>query len=204
MMQHSENRARRARVAPGAAAPVPQPPRVIVLMGVSGTGKSTIGGLLAGALGWDLAEGDDMHPARNIEKMHSGQPLTDEDRWPWLDRIAEWTGEHLAAGTHGIVTCSALRRVYRDRIVGPGVCFVHLEGSRELISDRLSLRLDHFMPASLLGSQFQTLEPLEADEQGIVVAVDRSPRELSFEIIRRLGLSRLPDATRAITVISPG
>ncbi len=206
-MVRSEGRARATRiapVAPAAAFAAPETPRVIVLMGVSGTGKSTIGGLLAGALGWDLAEGDDMHPAKNVEKMHSGQPLTDEDRWPWLDSIAEWTGEHIAAGTHGIVTCSALRRVYRDRIGGPGVCFVHLDGSPELISDRLSRRLDHFMPASLLGSQFQTLEPLEADEQGIVVAVDRSPRELAREIIRRLGLSRLPDATGAITVVAPG
>ncbi|WP_053383410.1 gluconokinase [Leucobacter celer] len=179
----------------------PAPPTVLVIMGVSGTGKSTLGGLLAGQLGWDLAEGDDFHPAGNVAKMASGTPLTDEDRWPWLDRIADWVHGHTAAGTHGIVTCSALRRVYRDRIGGPGVAFVHLEGSRSLVSERLSRRLDHFMPETLLGSQYATLEPLEDDENGIVVSVDRSPRELAGQIVRRLGLSRLPGATGAITAV---
>jgi len=174
---------------------------VLVIMGVSGTGKSTLGGLLAGQLGWDLAEGDDFHPAGNVAKMASGTPLTDEDRWPWLDRIADWVHGHTAAGTHGIVTCSALRRVYRDRIGGPGVAFVHLEGSRSLVSERLSRRLDHFMPETLLGSQYATLEALESDESGIVVSVDRSPRELAGQIVRRLGLSRLPGATGAITAV---
>ncbi|WP_449281647.1 gluconokinase [Leucobacter sp.] len=189
-----------------AAAPVlpPAPPTVLVVMGVSGTGKSTLGGLLAGQLGWDLAEGDDFHPAENVAKMAAGTPLTDEDRWPWLDRIAEWVHGHTAAGTHGIVTCSALRRVYRDRIGGPGVVFVHLEGSRALVAERLSRRLDHFMPETLLGSQYATLEPLEDDESGIVVSVDRSPRELAAQIIRRLGLRRLPGATEAITTIPGG
>lgn len=178
-----------------------QSPRVLVIMGVSGTGKSTLGGLLAGQLGWDLAEGDDFHPAENVAKMASGTPLTDEDRWPWLDRVAEWVNGHAESGTHGIVTCSALRRVYRDRIGGPGVLFVHLEGSRSLVSDRLSRRLDHFMPETLLGSQYATLEPLEDDERGIVISVDRSPRELARQIVRQLGLRRLPGATEAITAI---
>lgn len=176
-------------------------PRVLVLMGVSGTGKSTVGGLLAGQLGWDLAEGDDLHPAANVTKMHAGIPLNDEDRWPWLDRIAEWVHGHTESGTHGIVTCSALKRTYRDRIGGPGVVFVHLEGSRDLISDRLSRRLDHFMPESLLGSQFSTLEALESDETGIVVPVDRSPQQLAGYIVRTLGLSRLDGATEALLTI---
>lgn len=178
-------------------------PTVLVIMGVSGCGKSTLAGMLAGALGWDLAEGDDMHPESNVAKMHSGQPLTDEDRWPWLDTISEWVQRHTEANSPGIITCSALRRVYRDRIGGPGVMFVHLEGSRDLLTERLGKRLDHFMPASLLGSQYATLEALEPDENGIVVSVDRPPRELAAEVINRLGLSRLEGATEAITIV-PG
>ncbi|QAB17638.1 gluconokinase [Leucobacter muris] len=176
-------------------------PTVLVLMGVSGCGKSTLAGLLAGALGWDLAEGDDLHPEANVAKMAAGEALTDEDRWPWLDRIAEWIRDRQQAGMPGIVTCSALRRVYRDRIGGPGVLFVHLEGSRDVVSERLSRRLDHFMPQSLLGSQYATLEPLEPDENGIVIGVARRPRELASDLIRRLGLRRLPGATEAITTI---
>ncbi|GAT71884.1 gluconokinase [Microbacterium hydrocarbonoxydans] len=168
------------------------PPIVLVVMGVSGSGKSTVAGMLAGRLGWDLEEGDDLHPASNIEKMAAGHPLTDEDRWPWLDRIAAWIQLHTASGTPGIVTCSALRRVYRDRLAGPGVAFVHLDGSREAIANRLSSRIDHFMPQSLLGSQFATLEPLEEDEDGIVVELSRSPKEEVKEIMRRLRLSPLP------------
>lgn len=159
-------------------------------MGVSGSGKSTVAGLLAGQLGWDLAEGDDLHPAENVAKMAAGHPLTDDDRWPWLDRITEWVSTHTEAGTPGIITCSALRRVYRDRIAGPGVVFVHLEGSRATLADRLHRRLDHFMPESLLDSQYATLEALEPDEQGIVINVDRGPRELADEIVERLGLRK--------------
>lgn len=168
------------------------PPIVLVVMGVSGSGKSTVAGMLAGRLGWDLEEGDDLHPAANIEKMAAGQPLTDEDRWPWLDRIAAWIQLHTASGTPGIVTCSALRRAYRDRLSGPGVAFVHLDGTREAIASRLSSRIDHFMPQSLLGSQFATLEPLEEDENGIVVELSRSPKDEVREIMRRLRLSALP------------
>ena len=168
------------------------PPVVLVVMGVSGSGKSTVAGMLAGRLGWDLEEGDDLHPASNIAKMAAGQPLTDEDRWPWLDRIAAWIQLHTASGTPGIITCSALRRVYRDRLAGPGVAFVHLDGSRDAIASRLSTRIDHFMPQSLLGSQFATLEPLEDDEDGIVVELSRSPKEEVREIMRRLRLEALP------------
>jgi len=101
---------------------------VLVIMGVSGSGKSTVAGLLAGRLGWDLAEGDDLHPESNVAKMHAGQPLTDEDRWPWLESIADWIRAHTAAGNPGVVTCSALKKRYRDVLRGEGVVFVFLEG----------------------------------------------------------------------------
>ncbi|NNH04066.1 gluconokinase [Microbacterium ulmi] len=165
-------------------------------MGVSGSGKSTVAGLLAGRLGWDLEEGDDLHPEANVAKMAAGHPLTDEDRWPWLDRISDWIRLHTSTGTPGIITCSALRRAYRDRLRGPGVVFVHLAGARGAIADRLSRRLDHFMPESLLGSQFATLEPLDSDESGIVVDLTRSPRDEADEIIRRLALTVPPAAAR--------
>ena len=164
------------------------PPTVLVIMGVSGTGKSTVAGLLAGRLGWDLQEGDDLHPASNVAKMASGQPLTDEDRWPWLDKIAGWIQAHVDSDTPGIVTCSALRRVYRDRLRQPGVAFVHLSGSLEEIAALLSSRRDHFMPVSLLESQLNTLEPLQPDENGIVVQLGQQPQDEANEVIRRLGL----------------
>lgn len=168
------------------------PPVVLVVMGVSGTGKSTVAGMLAGRLGWDLEEGDDLHPAANVAKMASGQPLTDDDRWPWLEKIAAWIHLHTTAGTPGIITCSALRRVYRDRLRGAGVAFVHLEGSKQVIAERLSKRLDHFMPESLLDSQLATLEPLGDDEEGIVVPLGQKPKDEVLEIMNRLHLEPLP------------
>lgn len=168
------------------------PPIVLVVMGVSGSGKSTVAGMLAGRLGWDLEEGDDLHPEENVAKMAAGIPLTDEDRWPWLERIAAWIQVHTASGIPGVVTCSALRRTYRDRLAGPGVAFVHLDGSAETLASRLSARMDHFMPQSLLGSQLATLEPLEDDENGIVVDLGRRPKDEVKEIMRRLGLEALP------------
>ncbi len=110
---------------------------VLVLMGVSGTGKSTVAGLLAGRLSWDLEEGDDLHPAANVAKMASGHPLTDEDRWPWLERVAGWIQHQIAVDRPGIITCSALKRSYRDRLRAPGVTFVYLHGTQELIAARL-------------------------------------------------------------------
>ncbi len=168
------------------------PPIVLVVMGVSGTGKSTVAGMLAGRLGWDLEEGDDLHPAANVAKMASGQPLTDDDRWPWLEKIAAWIQVRTASGTPGIVTCSSLRRSYRDVLRGPGVAFVHLDGSRELIADRLNKRLDHFMPSALLDSQLATLEPLGPDENGIVVPLGKRPKDEVKEIMTRLHLKSLP------------
>ena len=148
----------------------------IVVMGVSGSGKSTVGAALAQRLRVPYADADDFHPAANVAKMTAGQPLDDDDRWPWLEAIGEW----LAAHDAGVITCSALKRSYRDalREHRPDVLFVHLHGDREVITRRQATRPGHFMPASLLDSQFETLEPLEADELGFVVDIDRSVDEV--------------------------
>ncbi|GHE58937.1 gluconokinase [Streptomyces cellulosae] len=154
-------------------------PHVVVVMGVAGTGKTTIGPLLAARLGVPYAEGDDFHPQSNIAKMSAGTPLTDDDRWPWLDAIGDWAQGR--AGLGGVVSCSALKRSYRDRLraVAPGVIFVHLTGDRALIEDRMSHRQGHFMPPALLDSQFATLQPLEPDEAGVAVSVTGSPEEIT-------------------------
>jgi carbohydrate kinase (thermoresistant glucokinase family) len=157
-------------------------------MGVSGCGKSTVAALLAGRLGWPFEEGDDMHPAANVAKMHAGHPLTDEDRWPWLKRIAAWIDEQLAAGRSAIVTCSALRRSYRDVLRRDGVTFVYLHGEYEQIARRLAARHGHFMPSSLLVSQFADLEEPTGDEQAMRVDIGGSPVELADEIVTSLGL----------------
>ncbi len=168
-------------------APAQQP--VLVVMGVSGSGKSTVAGLLAHQLGWDLEEGDDLHPASNVAKMSAGIPLSDDDRWPWLDKIAAWIRHHTAAGDPGVITCSALKRIYRDRLRGDHVVFVHLVGSREAIAQRLGTRSGHFMPATLLASQMDTLEPPGPDENTLVVDLGHTPADEAAEIIRRLQLT---------------
>ncbi|CAL9595640.1 gluconokinase [Streptomyces sp. enrichment culture] len=154
-------------------------PHVVVVMGVAGTGKTTIGPLLAARYGVPYAEGDDFHPRANIDKMTAGTPLTDDDRWPWLDAIGAWA--HGRAGEGGVVSCSALKRSYRDRLraAAPGVVFVHLTGDRALVEDRMSHRQGHFMPTALLDSQFATLQPLERDESGVAVDVTGSPEEIT-------------------------
>ncbi|WP_369239041.1 gluconokinase [Streptomyces sp. R21] len=154
-------------------------PHVVVVMGVAGTGKTTIGPLLAARLGVPYAEGDDFHPQANIDKMTAGTPLTDEDRWPWLDAIGAWA--HDRDGLGGVVSSSALKRGYRDRLraAAPGIVFVHLAGDRALIEDRMSHRHGHFMPTALLDSQFATLQPLQADEAGVAVDVSGSPGEIT-------------------------
>ncbi|GEL25207.1 gluconokinase [Pseudonocardia sulfidoxydans NBRC 16205] len=159
---------------------------VLVVMGVSGSGKSTVAGMLAGRLGWDLQEGDDLHPPGNIAKMAAGEPLTDEDRLPWLDRIAEWIHRHTSAGVPGIITCSALKRTYRDRLRGDHVVFVHLTGSPAVIEQRLAARTGHFMPAGLLSSQIAALEAPGTDEDVIVVEIGRDPLDEVDEILDRL------------------
>jgi gluconokinase/shikimate kinase len=148
---------------------------VLVVMGVSGSGKSTIAKPLAQRLGWPFQEGDDLHPAANVAKMTAGIPLDDSDRAPWLAAIADWIAERLRAGGGGVVTSSALRRAYRDRLraAGGGVTFVFLKGSKAVIAERVSQRHGHFMPPTLLDSQFDTLEEPTADEHAIVVDIDQ-------------------------------
>lgn len=160
----------------------------LVVMGVAGCGKSTVAHALQDRLGWALAEGDDFHPASNIAKMSSGTPLTDEDRWPWLDLIADWTAQQDGAGHSTIVTCSALRRVYRDRLsTAPGrTIFIHLCGDQDLLANRMAARTDHFMPPSLLPSQLATLEPLQDDEDGYAVDIDRSIDEIADLVMAHL------------------
>jgi gluconokinase len=165
---------------------------VLVIMGVSGCGKSTVAGLLAGRLGWDLAEGDDMHPAASIAKMAAGQPLTDADRWPWLARVAAWIRAHTAARRPGIITCSALKRSYRDVLRADAVVFVYLAASREVIARRLAARHGHFMPLALLDSQFAALEPPGPDEQAVTVDISGSPEQTASLVMAAL---RLPDPT---------
>jgi gluconokinase len=164
-------------------------PPVVVVMGVAGVGKSTVAQTLAQHLGVPCAEGDDFHPEANIAKMSAGIPLNDTDRWPWLQRIAEWMSERGQKGAGGVVTCSALKRRYRDILRGgyPDAFFVHLSGDRALIGDRMSHRAGHFMPTSLLDSQFEILEPLQADEKGAVLDVGIGPDELVAEALRQLG-----------------
>ena len=157
--------------------------RHVVVMGVSGCGKSVVGAAVASWLERPFAEGDEFHPPENIAKMESGTPLNDEDRWPWLRSLADWIAERDAAGEQGVVTCSALKRSYRDvlRKGAPGVVFVHLHGDFDLIAQRQGARQDHFMPSSLLQSQFDTLEPLADDEEGVVIDVAGTPEEIAEE-----------------------
>lgn len=161
-------------------------PTVLVLMGVSGVGKTTTGQRLAKKLGWEFRDADEFHPAENIEKMKSGEPLTDDDRWPWLDAIGGWMDARLGNGGHAIVTCSALRRIYRERLLSgrPDVRLVFLKGSKALIADRLTRRNGHFMPPGLLESQFNTLEEPRRDERAIVVDVSKSPSRVVSSILR--------------------
>src|ERR1700712_3386387 len=167
---------------------VPAQQPVLVIMGVSGSGKSTIAALLAARLGWDLQEGDELHSTANVAKMAAGVPLTDEDRIPWLDTVALWITAHTAAGLPGIVTCSALKRSYRDRLRGDHVRFVCLRGSRKLIGDRLATRTDHYMPPSLLDSQISTLQPPDPGEHSLIVDVGRPAADMADEIVKALHL----------------
>lgn len=157
----------------------------IVVMGVAGSGKSSIGMLIAKALGVPFKDGDDLHPQSNVEKMASGVPLTDEDRWPWL----ELCGLTLQMPKGAVLACSALRRSYRDRIreLAPGAVFLHLDGDEALLLSRLQNRKNHFMKPQMLISQLQTLEPLQSDELGIRLRIDRSQEEIVQEAVSYLG-----------------
>jgi carbohydrate kinase (thermoresistant glucokinase family) len=165
---------------------------IVVLMGVSGCGKSTVAGVLAGRLHWPLAEGDGLHPPENVAKMAAGHPLTDDDRRPWLQRIRQWMTEREAAGESGIVTCSALKRRYRDLLrdgdADPNVVFVYLHASREQLLARVTARQGHFMPASLLDSQLADLEPPGPDEHAVRVEIGPAPAAQADAIIAELDL----------------
>jgi gluconokinase len=166
-------------------------PVALVFMGVSGCGKSTVAAILAGRLGWPFEEGDALHPQSNVEKMAAGHPLTDEDRALWLEKVARWVEERLDAGENGVITCSALKRSYRDVINrrGSGIVFVYLAGSKETIAARLATRHGHFMPLNLLDSQFADLEEPAPDEPAIRVDIGPSPDVIAQSILDKLGLS---------------
>ena len=163
-------------------------PMIVVLMGVSGSGKSTVAALLAAALGCPFQEGDGLHPRENVEKMRSGTPLTDDDRLPWLRKIAVEIDGWRARGECGVLTCSALKRSYRDIIIGDrrDVVLVYLRGSRDLIHQRMAARHEHFMPIALLDSQFATLEEPTPDEHPIIADVGGKLAEIVHEIVRQL------------------
>ena len=166
-------------------------PTILVLMGVSGSGKSTVAQELQRVLGWPFQEGDDLHPPANIEKMRSGQPLNDQDRLPWLQAIARWIDECLAAHQPGIITCSNLKRAYRNITIGtrPGVTLVYLKGDEPVIQRRMLNRMHRYMPPSLLGSQFDTLEEPGEDEHPITVLVHGSIAETVVELLSQLAPS---------------
>jgi gluconokinase len=171
--------------------------RHVVVMGVSGSGKTTVAHGIAAATNLLFAEADDFHSRANVEKMRAGTPLTDEDRWPWLHDLAAWMAERAAEGRSTVIACSALRRVYRDVLASgpPTIDFVHLDGRVDVIRERMAARSGHYMPASLLDSQVSTLEPLQPDESGIELDVALSPEELVAQAVRGLDLPQAQPAT---------
>ncbi len=167
-------------------------PSVLLVIGVSGSGKTTVAALLAERLRWAFEDGDDFHPPANVEKMRSGVALTDEDRGPWLDAIAAWIDATRNAGGHGVVACSALKRRYRSVLMGgrPDVRLIYLQGDRDLIARRLAPRHGHFMPASLLQSQFEALEEPGPDEDPVTVSVAQRPHEIVERVLALLPVPR--------------
>jgi gluconokinase len=163
-------------------------PSVVIVMGVSGSGKSTVGTLLAARLQWDFEDADWFHPAANVDKMHKGIALTDEDRWPWLRAVAAWIDKTRSAGGHGVIACSALKRRYRDVLVGdrPDVRLVYLQGEEALIARRIATRHEHFMPSSLLHSQFAALEEPGPSEHPITISIATQPRRIVAQILSAL------------------
>jgi carbohydrate kinase (thermoresistant glucokinase family) len=161
----------------------------IMVMGVSGAGKSTVGRILAARLSCPFRDADSFHPKANIEKMSRGEPLTDDDRWPWLHAIAAFIAEHRAAGTQCVVTCSALKRVYRNIVTNKqstDVRLVYLKGEFDLIAARLAARKGHFMPAALLQSQFAALQEPAIDEHALAVSIDATPEEIAASVLKQL------------------
>jgi len=167
-------------------------PCALVVMGVSGSGKSTIADSLAARLGWRCEDGDTFHPASNVAKMSAGHPLTDEDRWPWLQAIADEIDRVCKAGERAVIACSALKRAYRDILVHGrnDVRIIFLNGTQELIAGRLAARKGHFMPPGLLTSQFATLQPPDANEHPVTVSIDAKVETIIDDIIRQLKLER--------------
>jgi gluconokinase len=167
------------------------PPCALIVMGVSGSGKTTIGKRLAARMSWRYEDADTFHPASNVAKMSAGKPLTDEDRWPWLKAIAVEIDRVCSAGERAVIGCSALRRIYRDVLVHgrTDIRFIYLKGTQALIADRLSERKGHFMPPGLLTSQFETLEPPSNDEHAVTVTIDGPVENIVDDILRQLALS---------------
>jgi carbohydrate kinase (thermoresistant glucokinase family) len=171
-------------------ATLPPAPRVVIVMGVSGCGKSTVGALLASRLRWEFEDADWFHPSANVDKMHKGIPLTDEDRWPWLAAVAARIDKTRRSGGHDVVACSALKRRYRDVLIGDraDVRLVYLKGDEALIARRIATRHEHFMPSTLLHSQFEALEEPGSDENPIVVSIEPRPREIVDQILSALNM----------------
>lgn len=174
-------------------------PMFVIVMGVSGSGKTSIAQRLSAATGWPYVEGDDFHPAANIAKMRAGIPLTDEDRWPWLDAVGAWIGAHEVRGDSAVITCSALKRSYRDRLREGrgGIRFLMLTVPVEELRRRVADRPGHFMPASLLDSQLATLEPLGPDEAGSTVDASGRPDAVLAAALCALGLTGAAQAGSA-------
>ena len=171
----------------------------VVVMGPSGVGKTTVAEMIAETLGWRFAEADEFHPKANIDKMAAGIALNDEDRWPWLRLIRDWMGEQASAGGDTVITCSALKRRYRDllREAPTRVRFLELTATKELIMTRLPKRKGHYMPVSLLDSQFEALEELDADEDGVKVDVGADPQTIVRNALAALDLDAPEAAPKA-------
>lgn len=180
-------------------------PAVIIVMGVSGSGKSTIGALLASRLRWEFEDADWLHPAANVDKMHHGVPLTDQDRLPWLNAVAAWIDHCRQSGERSVVACSALKRWYRDILIGDrrDVRLVYLKGDEALIARRLATRHEHFMPPSLLHSQFEALEEPGPDENPVVVSIEPRPQQIVGQILSGLPLAEGAEASGQASVGAP-
>ena len=183
----------------------PPCPKVMIVMGVSGCGKSTVGALLALRLRWEFEDADWFHPAANVDKMHRGIPLTDEDRRPWLDAVAAWIDRTRCSGGHDVIACSALKRRYRDVLIGDraDVRLIYLRGDQTLIGRRIATRHEHFMPPGLLHSQFEALEEPGPDENPVIVSIEPQPREILAQILSALNMIERAQSPEKISLRSP-